>query len=208
MSKSKSKCDEIKVILLGESGVGKTNIINISTGHSFNDEETATTYSTYSVKKYSIGEKEYKIYLWDTIGQESLRQLTKLFYQDSKIVIFVYDIANKESFEQLKFWTKDVEEQVGNNITKGVIGNKIDLYYNEQVTTEEGQSFAKSIDAKFLSFSAKSENPTSFNKFMLDLLVDYIEKDKNNADNFDKRKRRITLEKNDLKPHKKKKCCK
>ena len=57
MSKSKSKCDEIKVILLGESGVGKTNIINISTGHSFNDEETATTYSTYSVQKYSIGEK-------------------------------------------------------------------------------------------------------------------------------------------------------
>ena len=79
-----SQEDEIKVILLGESGVGKTNLINITMGKDFNKIEAASSTNSFSIKKLTVKGKEYTIKLWDTIGQEKLRTLTKLFYNDSK----------------------------------------------------------------------------------------------------------------------------
>ena len=88
-----SEEEAIKVILLGESGVGKTNLISITNGGNFNENEVVTSSLSFSVKKLNVNGKEYAINLWDTVGQERLRNLTKLFYNDSKIVIFVYDIT-------------------------------------------------------------------------------------------------------------------
>ena len=88
-----SEDEAIKVILLGESGVGKTNLINITNGLNFNNNELVSSTSSYCIKNLYVNGKEYSIKLWDTVGQEKLRNLTKLFYNDSKIVIFVYDIT-------------------------------------------------------------------------------------------------------------------
>jgi len=194
--------NEIKLILLGNSGVGKTNIINIVTGGKFNEDEKTTSSASFSVKNMVIEKKEYTINLWDTIGQEQFRQLTKIFYNNSKIVIFVYDITCKSSFDDLNYWTKDVEEQIGKNIIKGVVANKMDLYLKEEVKTEEGEKFAESIGAHFLEYSAKTEGPTKFDEFLVELINEYLVFRKNNGG-----KGNISLTRESVIGKKKKKDC-
>ena len=165
----------IKIILLGESGVGKTSLINIFTGGTFNENEEVSLTSSYLLKKITVNDKKYTIQLWDTIGQEKLRQLTKLFYTNSKIVIFVYDITVKNSFEAIKnYWINDVEEKLGKDIIKGIIGNKLDLYLNQQVTEEEGEEYAKSIGAQFIATSAKTDGSTLFEHLLIKLFEQYL----------------------------------
>ena len=186
--------DEIKVILLGESGVGKTNLINIVTGVEFNENEGSTSTSTFSMKKLNVGGKVYRIKLWDTIGQEKLRTLTKLFYNNSKIVIFVYDITHQDSFEELKnYWVKDVEEKLGKNIIKGIVGNKSDLFMKEEVSEEKGEEYAKSIDAEFLLTSAKTEGPKKFENFLTKLYEKYLIKIGAHANTNQKDPKKVVL---------------
>ena len=167
--------DGIKVILLGETGVGKTNIINIATNQNFEPEEKTTIASSFSKVILKIKKKQYQLNIWDTIGQEQFRQLTKLFYNNSKIVIFVYDITSHKSIDELKnYWVKDIESKLGNDIIKGVVANKIDLYLEEEVKEDEGEEFAKSIDAKFLTISAKTDNPDKFKKYITELVEDFL----------------------------------
>ena len=180
-----NKEEEIKVILLGNTGVGKTNLINIATGNKFNEDEKATAAASYSVIKIEIDNKYYNINLWDTIGQERYRQLTKIFFNNSKIVIFVYDITKPESFEALKDWKKDVEDQIGTGFVKGVVANKNDLYLEEKVKQEDGENYADSINATFLTFSAKIGNPKKFEEYLIKLVREFIlTKKENNEDRF------------------------
>ena len=193
-----------KVILLGEIMVGKTNLINILTGGKFNENETATSASTSAMKDLLVKGDKYTIQIWDTIGQEKLRNLTKLFYNNSKIVIFVYDITRKETFEEIKnYWVKDVEEKLGKNIIKGIVANKIDLFLNEQVTQEEGEEYAESIDALFITTSAKTEGPAKFEDFLIKLYEKYLSgnKEKNNNKSV------ILRKKKNVHNNKKRECC-
>ena len=102
--------DSIKIILIGDSGAGKTNLITVAAGYEFNSNSLTTRACSYIQKKYTINNSEYKVNVWDTIGQEKYRSLTKIFVKESKIVIFVYDITNRNSFESLPFWKKIVDE--------------------------------------------------------------------------------------------------
>ena len=167
--------DSLKVILIGESGVGKTCLINVSTGLSFDTNEKATLTASYLKKTITINKISYVLCLWDTVGQEKLRNLTKIFFKNSKIVIFVYDITNKKSFEALASWERDVKNLLGDNIVKGVVGNKQDLFMDEDVTEEEGANYANSINAKFRLVSAKTD-PQSFNVLLEELLKEYLKK--------------------------------
>ena len=206
-----SEDDAIKVILLGESGVGKTNLINIITGIDFNENEISTGNSTFSEKKLNVRGKIHPIKLWDTIGQEKLRTLTKLFYNNSKIVIFVYDITHKDSFEELKkYWVNDVEEKLGKDVIKGIVGNKIDLFMKEEVTEEQGEEFAKSVDAEFLLTSAKTDGPKKFEDLLTKLLEKYLTKIGDNLPDSkpnDRNKIVLNDDKNNDDPKPKKKPC-
>ena len=210
-----SEEDDLKIILLGESGVGKTNLINIATGLDFNPEEVTTSGSSFSNKKLNIGEKEYHVKLWDTIGQEKFRHLTKLFYSNSKIVIFVYDISVKETFDALQeYWVKDINDKLGKDIIKGVVGNKIDKCIEEKVTPEEGEEYANSIGARFIVTSAKTEGPKKFEELLTLLLGDYLKKigkhESNEQEVENKQSKKFGLKKDKKKPDevkKKKKCC-
>ena len=201
MEEEKTKDDSIKVILVGDSGVGKTCLINISIGLKFNQNETSTATSSFSKKKININNKQYIINLWDTMGQERLRTLTKIFFNDAKIVIFVYDIALKKSFESLPGWVKDVEEQLGTDFVKGIVANKSDLYLEQQVNDDEGREYAKKIGASFLTISAKVDDPKKFEDFMVELAREYLFK----GEKTDDKKFQLNGE-NGAKP-KKKKCC-
>lgn len=191
--------DTIKIILVGDSGTGKTNLITVSAGFPFNSNTLTTTSCSYLQKIIKKNNKEYKLNLWDTIGQERYRSLTKIFLKGSKIVILVYDISSKRSFESLLFWKKIIDDVVGETPLYAVVGNKIDLYDKEEVKEEEGEAYANGIGAKFLLTSAKCD-PQSFTQFIEELSDDYIS---NNTDL--QRIESITIKKENKK--KKNKCC-
>ena len=202
MSTNEEEKVKIKVILIGDSGVGKTNLINIATGNGFDANENTSVACNYTVKKLVINGKEYIINLWDTIGQEKFRQLTKIFFNNSKIVILVYDITRKESFEALPNWLNDVEEQIGLDFVKGVVANKMDLYLDEEVKGNEGEEYAKSINAKFLATSAKKDDPEIFIEFLGNLLTEYLSLYKENTTGSFTITRKSSMKKN-----KKSNCC-
>ena len=166
--------EEIKVILIGESGTGKTSLINATMGLKFKDTIESTTTNSFSFKTITINNKEYVLNLWDTIGQEKFRSLTKIFIKDSKIVILVYDITRKASFNELNFWLKMIQDILGDEPVLGICGNKSDLFVKEQVKEEVVKKYSEEKNIPFKLTSAK--NPLSFNKFLEDLVKQYLEK--------------------------------
>ena len=200
MSNEKGASNAIKLILVGDTGTGKTNLISVAAGLEFNSGVLTTTSCSYIQKIVKRHKKEYKINLWDTIGQEKYRSLTKIFMKDSNIVIFVYDITKRETFESLNYWKKIIEEILGNDITLGVVGNKVDLYFDEKVKEEEGQEYANSIGAKFKLTSAKN-SPKEVSAFIEEMLEEYLARNKSIND----RKDSVVIKKQEEK--KKKGCC-
>ncbi len=193
--------DAIKLILVGDMSTGKTNLISVAAGFEFKSECISTTSCSYIRKKIIINKKEYKVNLWDTIGQEKYRSLTKIFVKDSKIVIFVYDITNRESFESLPYWKKIIDEILGKDVTLGVIGNKIDLFLQEKVKAKEGKEFADSIGAKFKETSAK-DNPKDVSDFIDKMVNVYLKNGKS-----DNRRDSVKIKKVKLENNEKKGCC-
>ena len=155
----------LKVVLLGESGVGKTCIINKFTSGIF-DPEVTTSLSAQFVSKtieFKDLKQTIKFDIWDTAGQEKYRSLAKIFYKDAKVICLCYDITSLRSFTVLKdYW---YEEQVKTNSDSdaifAVVANKNDLYEIAQVKDEEGKAFAKQIKGIFQSTSAKSDSGIS-----------------------------------------------
>ena len=147
-----------KVVLVGESGVGKTCIIQRYINNSYNENTESTQASTYSYKtvEYKDFNKSISFDIWDTAGQELYRAVAKNFYINASIGILVYDIKRKESFKAIKnYWFEELKSSGEDNMIFGVAGNKCDLFQQEQVTEEEGKKFAKSIGAVFHLTSCK-----------------------------------------------------
>jgi len=198
--KSKEEPEEIKVILIGDSGVGKTNLINTSVGLEFDDGKKPTISGSFIEKIVDINGKKYSINLWDTAGQEAYRGVTKLFFKGSDIVILVYDITNIDSFKSLEEWFKISKEIIDNKFIYGVVGNKNDLYLQCQVKEEDAQNFAKTMGSKIKIVSAK-EDPQSFVDFLIELVKEFKQIDN------DEKKKCIKLKEEDNEHEKEKNCC-
>ena len=176
MSEDNDELDEIKVILVGEAGTGKTSLINVAIGEKFDPSSQSTLLSTFVPKKYERNGKNYTLNIWDTAGQEKFRAMTKIFTKNSKIVIFVYAINNRESFEIMKtYWVNSIKESLGDEPIIGIVGNKSDLFLEEKVKEEEGKEFANQLNVNFKLVTAK-EDPVGFVDFMGDLLDEFLEK--------------------------------
>ena len=171
----------LKVVLLGETATGKTNLINVFLGNKFNPMSIPTLNPNSCEKKVNIYDTNYTINMWDTIGQEKYRSMTKMFLKGTNIVIFVYDITKKSTFTELNFWKKLVDDELGDMPIFGICANKIDLFNMEEVTKLEGEEFANKIDAIFAETSAK-EDPSGFNNFIIKLIKKY-HRNKNNINN-------------------------
>jgi len=172
MSKKKISEDleEIKVILVGDSGVGKTNLINTSVGIPFVEGKRPTVSGSFVQKKITAdNDKEFMVNLWDTAGQETYRDVTKLFFKGSEIILLVYDITTKNSFESLKKWAKIAEDIIETEHIYGIVGNKNDLYLDNKVSDDEVKEFADSLNAKYRLVSAKSD-PQSFSDLLKELV--------------------------------------
>ena len=155
-----AKVEENKVVIVGESGVGKTCIMKQFVENTFNDEEMSSLSSQFKKKtiKLVTGE-DITFNIYDTAGQERFRSLAKIFYKDARVVILVYDITNKKSFEEIKnYWYEQVKDIQTENLIIAIAGNKCDLYEERQVQNETGEEFAKSINAIFVETSAKNDS--------------------------------------------------
>ena len=150
--------ESFKVVLVGESGVGKTSMITQFIDQTFQEDQQSTTGGTFSTKDVICdGSKILRFEIWDTAGQEKYRSLTTMFYKDANAAVLVYDVTRAESFEELKnYWAKQIKENSPENIILVIAANKSDLIEQEQVDEGEARNFAKELNAIFISTSAKS----------------------------------------------------
>ncbi len=145
----------IKVILIGDSGVGKTCLIQQYTNQQFQEETVSTiAVSDKLTKEVKVGEKTIKLEIWDTAGQERYRSVNKIYMKDAKIALLVYDMTVQNSFNNLQNWYKELKE-INNSVEVfGVIANKSDLYEESVIDKTEGENYAKTINATFYETSA------------------------------------------------------
>lgn len=149
----------IKLVLLGESTVGKTSIVNIVHGGEYIPEQTATIGACFHIKKMKIGDVALKLHIWDTAGQERFRSLAPMYYRDAQFALLVYAIDNQDSFNAIEEWHKGLVDDCPEMPKVILIGNKKDLEKQEkrQITYEQGAELAKKLDAKFYEVSAKED---------------------------------------------------
>ena len=148
----------IKIVIVGESGVGKTSLITQFIDNFFDEELQATTGASFSAKTLNFDNgKSVKIQIWDTAGQERYRSLTKIFFQNSAAVAFIYDITSQISFDEIKnYWFTQIRENAPENIVKALVANKYDLFDKEEVDEGEARELAEENNTLFFLTSAKS----------------------------------------------------
>ena len=173
-----NKILKIKVILVGESQVGKTSLIN----QYINNEDTLTYLATMgsdkSLKNINIKGKEVTLEIFDTVGQPDYRLVNKIFMKNTDIALIVYDITNRESFDELTGWINNVKEiNQSPDIILSIIANKSDLYEKRNISEEEGKKFAADNHSFF--FFTFSFDYYIINKFFNDLTEEYLIKKSN-----------------------------
>lgn len=149
--------DVTKVVIVGESGVGKTCIIERFCENKFTQSTASTIGAANASAKVTVGDTTLELDIWDTAGQELYRSLNKIFYKNAKIAILVYDITKKASFEEMKnYWFEQIKKVNGEDAVIGIAGNKCDLYDKEEVPEDEAKEFAHQNDCVFQLTSAFS----------------------------------------------------
>ena len=146
----------LKFIVIGDSSVGKSNILLRYVHNSFNPEFLTTIGVEFGAKNIEINKKIFKIQIWDTAGQENFRSITRAYYKNSVCALIVYDITNRSSFENIISWIEDCKGQSPKSIFIILVGNKNDLENERQVSYEEGLEFAKNNNIVFFETSAKT----------------------------------------------------
>ena len=196
---------QLKIVIIGESSVGKSAIINQYINQIF-IEQAITTIGTDKFSKFEIiNNQKIKLNVWDTAGQERFRSLSPLFLKGSNIVLMVYDITNKLSFTELNnFWIEKVKDNT-ENIILGVIANKSDLYDMEAVPIEEGKKFASDVNGIFFETSAR--NLETVRNVFVKLVGVYLEKYGNSVNQSLGDTLDISQEKKKKKKKKKSNCC-
>lgn len=145
-----------KVILIGDWGVGKSNIILRITQDAFDPDSRTTIGVEFSQKVIELNKKKVIIQIWDTAGQDRYRAITSAYYRAAVGAILVYDISKRTSFESLNTWVNEIYANTAETITVMLLGNKVDLSSNREVATEEGKAFAKRYNFLFAEASALS----------------------------------------------------
>ena len=151
-----------KVLLLGNSDVGKSSIILRYVDQTWSDIFVPTIGVDFKVKTLVIDKKNVKMQIWDTAGQERFRTVVSSYFKGSHGIFIIYDITNRESFKNLENWLGEIEKNSSENVLKILIGNKCDLENERDVQFDEGQAFANRNGMQFIETSAK--NNTNINE--------------------------------------------
>ncbi|KAH0787994.1 small GTP-binding protein [Histomonas meleagridis] len=145
-----------KFLLIGNTSVGKTSLINRLCEDTFVDNKTPTIGVDYQTKVLNIRNTDVVLQIWDTAGQEKYRSITRPYYRDAVGVLIVFSITDHESFEAIGKWIADAQELCDKNVKILLIGNKIDLVAERKVTTQEAQDYATTVGLKYIESSAQN----------------------------------------------------
>ncbi|XP_037539457.1 ras-related protein Rab-8B [Nematolebias whitei] len=145
-----------KLLLIGDSGVGKTCLLFRFSEDSFNTTFISTIGIDFKIRTIELEGKRVKLQIWDTAGQERFRTITTAYYRGAMGIMLVYDICNEKSFDNIKNWIRNIEEHASSDIEKMILGNKCDMTDRRQVSKDRGEKLAIDYGVKFLETSAKS----------------------------------------------------
>jgi Ras-related protein Rab-11A len=143
-----------KIVLIGDSGVGKSNLLSRFTRNEFNLESKSTIGVEFATRSIPVDGKIIKAQIWDTAGQERYRAITSAYYRGAVGALVVYDIAKHPTFENVERWLKELRDHADGNIVIMLVGNKSDLKQLRAVPTDEAISFAKKHNLQFIETSA------------------------------------------------------
>ena len=201
-----------KIVLIGDSNVGKTNILSKYLQNEFNPDSKATVGVEFGSKTININNNVIKAQIWDTAGTEKYRSITNAYYKGAKGAFVVYDISRKTSFNNIDKWLFDLKNNGDENINIVLIGNKIDLENQREVTTEEGEKKAIINKVSFIETSAKNgDNIEKAFNLMIENVYENFKKENENKENIDSeelnKEKTLNLNSNNENQIKKKKCC-
>merc|ERR1740130_844028 len=145
-----------KVVLIGDSGVGKSNLLTRFTRDEFKADSKSTIGVEFATQTIQHDKKTIKAQIWDTAGQERYRAITSAYYRGAVGALLVYDITQQKSFDSVKtMWLDELKQNADDNIVIMLVGNKKDLHHNRDVTTEDGRNFAQQNNLSFIETSAQ-----------------------------------------------------
>ena len=160
-----------KIVLIGDTSVGKTNILSKYLSNEFDPDTKATVGVEFGTKDFKIENNIVKVQIWDTAGQERYRSITNAYYKGAKGSLLVYDITNPKSFENLDKWLSDLKTNGDDNISIVLLGNKSDLEEERKITIEQGKEKAQFYKLAFMETSALNGNniDKAFNELITDV---------------------------------------
>jgi len=147
-----------KVVLIGDSGVGKSNLLSRFTRNEFNLESKSTIGVEFATKSIQADGKTIKAQIWDTAGQERYRAITSAYYRGAVGALLVYDISKRITYENVSRWLKELRDHADPNIVIMLVGNKKDLRHMRQVQTDEAKEFCKEHKLFFIETSALADS--------------------------------------------------
>ncbi|XP_046381679.1 ras-related protein Rab-8B-like isoform X1 [Haliotis cracherodii] len=147
-----------KLLLIGDSGVGKTCLLFRFSEDAFNSTFISTIGIDFKIRTIELDGKKIKLQIWDTAGQERFRTITTAYYRGAMGIMLVYDITNEKSFENIRNWIRNIEEHASKDVEKMILGNKCDMNDRRQVSKEKGEQLAVEHGIKFMETSAKASN--------------------------------------------------
>ena len=194
-----------KVLLLGNSDVGKSSLILRYVDEVWSDTFVPTIGVDFKVKTSNLENKNIKMQIWDTAGQERFRNVISSYFRGAHGILLIYDVTNRDSFKNLESWLIEIEKNASENVLKILIGNKNDLIDEKEIKTEEGEAFAKRNGMQFLETSAKmNTNVKEAFEALGKLMIEFNTEKKSVSASNDKRVLSASSGK-DIKT--KKKCC-
>nr|CAB3265351.1 ras-related protein Rab-10-like [Phallusia mammillata] len=145
-----------KLLLIGDSGVGKTCVLFRFSDDAFNTTFISTIGIDFKIKTVELNGKKIKLQIWDTAGQERFHTITTSYYRGANGIMLVYDITNAKSFENISKWLRNIEEHASEDVEKMLLGNKCDMEDKRMISKERGEQIAKEHGIKFYETSAKN----------------------------------------------------
>ncbi|XP_067939250.1 ras-related protein Rab-10-like [Watersipora subatra] len=145
-----------KLLLIGDSGVGKTALLFRFSDDAFNTTFISTIGIDFKIKTVEMNGKKIKLQIWDTAGQERFHTITTSYYRGAMGIMLVYDVTNQRSFENISKWLHNIDEHANEDVEKMLLGNKCDMEEKRQISTERAMMVAKQHTITFLETSAKT----------------------------------------------------
>ena len=173
-----------KVLLLGNSDVGKSSLLLRYVDSVWNDAFVPTIGVDFKVKTLEINNKRVKMQIWDTAGQERFRTVVSTYFRGAHGILLLYDVTNRDSFKNLESWLIEIEKNAKEKVLKILIGNKCDLGEDREITIEEGKAFALRNGMEFMETSAKmNTNVTEAFETLGKLMIEFNSKSNNLTQN-------------------------